>query len=531
MIDCFFIGHNGINISKQLQITAAAYGRNSYYFRDALSARYIKYNGKRYTQYQIYNLFYNNNDALSATFDHATFQHNFNSAIAILGSYVHKKGLSIDYVHSFNMDKQELAKKLEKNNIRVIAIPTTFYLSLYPILEIVYFIRKYNKTAKIIIGGPYVLNQVKGQSPANLQKIFQAIGADVYICSNEGEYALSEVVRAFHDNTELYEINNIFFRQEDNTYGHNTLTLEENSSEDKHINWSLFTGGLTQYASIRTAVSCPFSCAFCGLPITGGKYRQLSVAEIEDQLDTLAKSNKVSGLFFIDETFNYPPERFKEILRMMIKNNYNFKWESEFRCQFADREMIEMMKESGCVQVFCGIESGSQQILNNMNKKAIVEEYKKGLGLLHEYDILTNALIIIGFPGETYETYKETYNFLQETKPTFFRTHRWYYDHETPIYDKRKEYNITGNGYEWAHSTMDADTAHNLTDELTMSVNSSIHIADYPISFFLYEQGFSVEKIKHFMETFNKCVNERIKNPDCEEVSQERVEELKYALR
>ena len=53
------------------------------------------------------------------------------------------------------------------------------------------------------------------------------------------------------------------------------------------------------------------------------------------------------GDLFIDDTFNVPPERFKDLLRMMINKKYVFKWHSYFRCQFADEEMVSLMKESG----------------------------------------------------------------------------------------------------------------------------------------------------------------------------------------
>jgi radical SAM superfamily enzyme YgiQ (UPF0313 family) len=72
---------------------------------------------------------------------------------------------------------------------------------------------------------------------------------------------------------------------------------------------------------------------------------------------------------------------------MMIKNKYEFKWNSFFRCQFADREVVELMKESGCEGVFMGIESGSDKILENMNKASRIEKYYEGIALLKEYDI------------------------------------------------------------------------------------------------------------------------------------------------
>ena len=107
---------------------------------------------------------------------------------------------------------------------------------------------------------------------------------------------------------------------------------------------------------------------------------------------------------FIDDTFNVPLPRFKDICRMMIKNDYQFNWFSYFRCSNSDEEAIDLMAQSGCKGVFLGIESGSPAILKNMTKAATPEKYVEGMKLLHQHNIMTFGSFIIGFPGETDET-------------------------------------------------------------------------------------------------------------------------------
>ncbi len=172
------------------------------------------------------------------------------------------------------------------------------------------------------------------------------------------------------------------------------------------------------------------------------------------------------------------------MLRMMIKNKFDFKWEAEIRCDTLDREALDLMKESGCQLVHLGIESGSQQILDKMVKRVEIEKYYAAMELFHEYDILTSALILVGFPGETVDTYKETVNFIEATKPTLFRVHRWFYDHDTPIHQKKDEYQIMGGGYNWTHYTMNSDTAHQLATDMSYTVKNSIHTDDYSMAFF-----------------------------------------------
>jgi p-methyltransferase len=86
---------------------------------------------------------------------------------------------------------------------------------------------------------------------------------------------------------------------------------------------------------------------------------------------------------------------------MMIKNEFDLRWISFFRCSNADEEAIDLMRESGCVGALLGIESGDQKILKYMNKSATLERYKWGMERLHQRGIATFASLICGFPGET----------------------------------------------------------------------------------------------------------------------------------
>jgi radical SAM superfamily enzyme YgiQ (UPF0313 family) len=109
----------------------------------------------------------------------------------------------------------------------------------------------------------------------------------------------------------------------------------------------------------------------------------------------------------VDDTFNVPRSRFKDLLRMLIKNDFGFRWSSYFKCQYVDREIMELMKESGCEFVFLGIESGSQTILDNMRKESDVGTYRRCIEIFHELGIMTMCSVIVGFPGETRATFEE----------------------------------------------------------------------------------------------------------------------------
>lgn len=530
-IDCFFIGHNEMKFSEY-ENKIRKMGINSGAYRD-LNLNFVQYKENIYTAAEVFNKFYSDINKNDETFKEFTLGDTFSLTIAYLGTYLNKRGLSIDYVNSFQNEKETLAKKLTNNKILSIVIPTTLYVSMFPIIEIVSFVRQYNKTAKIIIGGPFIATQMKTQEDSIIQYLFNTINADFYINNSQGEETLYKLIHALRNDVSYKDIDNISYRNGDK-YISNPWKAENNSLAENIVDWTNFEDKIDESIAVRTSISCPFSCSFCGFPQHAGKYQLTSIDAIEKELNCIDSLGKVKSINFIDDTFNVPPERFKELLRLMIKNKYKFKWNSHYRCQFADRETVELMKESGCEGVFLGIESGSEQILKNMNKAATIENYKKGIALLKEYDIITHASFIIGFPGETEETVQETINFIEETQPIFFRTQLWYCDPFTPIWNQREQYGIKGSQFEWKHKTMDAHIACDLIEEIFLSVKNSTWLPqnnfEFEGVFQLLRRGMSLEQIKTFVEGFNQGVKDKLIDNKNQELSFMAIEKIKESF-
>jgi p-methyltransferase len=213
---------------------------------------------------------------------------------------------------------------------------------------------------------------------------------------------------------------------------------------------------------------------------------------------------------FIDDTFNVPFPRFKDICRLMIRKKYPFKWFSYFRCSNSDEEAIQLMAESGCAGVFLGIESGSPTILQNMNKAATIEKYVKGIEWLRQYGILTFGSFIVGFPGETDETVQETIDFLNETKPDYFRAQLWYCEPGTPIQQRREEFGINGEGFVWSHNMMDSAEAMDHIDRMCLTIKDSVWLPQWSFDFwsipYLLGKGFTLDKFKHLMASAHKLL-------------------------
>lgn len=215
---------------------------------------------------------------------------------------------------------------------------------------------------------------------------------------------------------------------------------------------------------------------------------------------------------------------------MMIKNKYGFKWHSYIRCQYADRETVELMKESGCEGVFLGIESGNEQVLKNMNKESNVERYLRGISLLKENEIVTFGSFITGFPGETDDTVRDTIKFIKKSGLDFYRTQLWYCEPITPIWKERNKHKIKGESFEWSHLTMDSRTACDLIEEMFLTIESPIWIPQYNFDFdsiwHVIHQGMSQDDFKNFLGAFSRGLKEKLLNSHQKEVSYEVLEQM-----
>ncbi len=525
-IDCLLIGHNEPDF-REYESTCVQMGNESGIYRD-LNLNYIRYNNNPYTAAGIFNLL---NTSMDGGFAPIRAGETFSAAVGCLGSYLHKNGLSFDFVNSFRDNKDRLKEILEQENVLTIAVVTTLYVVALPIIEIIDFIRRHNRTAKIIVGGPFISTQVRTLDTAALEYLFMhTLRADFFVDSFQGEAALVKIIRALKNGLPVENIENIYYKT---GRGERLVTTpvkkEDNPLEENPVNWELFSGGVGDYVNLRTAVSCPFSCSFCGFPEHAGKYRTAGIPWIESQLDQLDRMG-VKSIHFIDDTFNVPVGRFREILNLIVRKQYKFKWHSYFRCQFADRETVRLMKESGCEGVFLGIESGNDRILENMNKKSSLERYREGTAMLKEEGITTFGGFITGFPGETEETVRDTIDFIERSGLDFYRTQLWYCEPITPIWREREKYGIRGEHFEWSHDTMDSRAACDWIDEMFLSVKNALWVPQYDFDFVaiwhMVHRGIGLDRVKDFLRSFNKGVKAKMKSAPGSEASYEIIKEL-----
>jgi radical SAM PhpK family P-methyltransferase len=528
MVDCVIVGHNDENFTNYVQMVEGM-GAKSAAFRDLLLS-YLVWKGTPTRALDVLNRL-----GVPDSFGDSRQYHNLDllwPTISYLGTYLHRRGFSFDYVNLFQYERDEFREKLADKPLTV-AVTTTLHVTASPIVEVVQFVKEHAPQTTVVVGGPFIANYCREWDTENVAKLFKLIGADIYINSSEGEFAFSRALGALKAGESLRGIPNVIFREGDDFF-FNDSEAESNSLEGNMVDYGIL-GQLGSFVSLRTAKSCPYSCAFCGFPARAGKYIFLPPNLVQAELDHISERGSVTNLTFLDDTFNVPKGRFKKVLRMMIERKYDFRWNCFYRSDHGDEEVIELMAEAGCEGVFLGVESGSDRMLEFMNKSARRKDYLKAIPHLKKVGIATHANLIIGFPGETEQTVEETRGLLAEAQPDFFRAQIWYADPVTPVWARREELGIQGARFNWSHHTMDSQTSADIVDDLFTSVKGSVWLPQNGFElwsiFYLQRRGMTLDQVKDFLRAFNGAVAENVGKNVPAEISPAALRRLRRASR
>jgi radical SAM superfamily enzyme YgiQ (UPF0313 family) len=206
------------------------------------------------------------------------------------------------------------------------------------------------------------------------------------------------------------------------------------SAYKKKTYWRIGHRGITDV--MITSRGCPYNCNFCFR--ISRKYRTRSPENILEELRFI-RSMGTRSVHVMDDLFVWNKPRFLKIVQMIREEKLNLEMKVRARVNFIDEEMLSAMKEAGVRGVVFGVESGSQEMLDRMNKKTTVEMNENAIRMTKMAGLECYVDLFLGYPGETPETIKETENLLLRTKPTAVNVSVMYPLPETHVYDEAKK--------------------------------------------------------------------------------------------
>jgi anaerobic magnesium-protoporphyrin IX monomethyl ester cyclase len=169
---------------------------------------------------------------------------------------------------------------------------------------------------------------------------------------------------------------------------------------------------------LMTSRGCPWSCTFCGAESSWGRgFRAHSVEYVLDAMEKSLARLPVKMIQIKDDTFTTHKKRVLQLCRAIRERGLRFFWSCDTRVDLLTDELLREMRLAGCQRLSLGVESGSQRILDLIDKKITVEEIVTSTELARKYGIKVRYYMMLGNRGETAETFRETLRFLDRARP------------------------------------------------------------------------------------------------------------------
>ena len=278
-------------------------------------------------------------------------------------------------------------------------------------VEIANCLKKTHPQTLICLGGSHV-STVKHEAIENFSFDFAVYG--------EGEQTFSELISYIKGNKELNEINGLIYRNsEGNIKTNPPRELIQDIDTIPFPEYDLFKMNRYPQHRLTTSRGCPFNCVFCNShSIWTNKWRKRSAQNILNEIKILDSKYKSKSIVFNDDSFNIDSKRVNKLCSDIINEKLDIIWSTSIRVDLITPEVAHLMKRSGCYNVSIGIESANNNVLKQINKHNTIEKISKGIDILREAEIDVMGQFMIGNPGDTLETIKESIEFAKNSDLT-----------------------------------------------------------------------------------------------------------------
>jgi radical SAM superfamily enzyme YgiQ (UPF0313 family) len=265
-------------------------------------------------------------------------------------------------------------------------------------------IRERHPKAHIIVGGPHA-------TPLAEEMLRHVPEIDT-IALGESEPAFLELVARLESREPTTGIAGTAYRSENGIErgGHREPVADLDSLASPHDYFDTHI--------LMTSRGCPWACTFCGAETTWGRgFRGQSVSYVLDAISAAIARLPVKMIQIKDDTFTTNKKRVMELCRGIRERKLDFFWSCDTRVDLLTEPLLREMRLAGCERLSLGVESGSQTILDKIDKKITTAEIIESTELAKKFGIRVRYYMMLGNRGETAETFRETLEFLKRAKP------------------------------------------------------------------------------------------------------------------
>lgn len=278
-------------------------------------------------------------------------------------------------------------------------------------------IKKLIPKIKIVIGGPHT--SIYPKETINLEYID-------YVLTGYCEYTFPQLVETIDGGEKkdhLLKINNLLFKNNgkiiESKVVEKPIILDNMPFPDRsliNLNDYYTLADKKKMTTINSSRGCPYRCIFCDTP--DKKYHYRSAGNLLEEIEEIVKLG-INEIHIFDDTFNAVRKRVVQFCESLIESKLKISWSARVRAHPLDKELLSLMKKSGCYRLHIGVESGNPKILEYINKKITREQIENAFRLCNKLKIKTLAYFIIGFPNQTLDECRQELDFIKSIKPTY----------------------------------------------------------------------------------------------------------------
>jgi anaerobic magnesium-protoporphyrin IX monomethyl ester cyclase len=173
------------------------------------------------------------------------------------------------------------------------------------------------------------------------------------------------------------------------------------------------------YFSLNLAASrgCPYRCNWCAKPVHGDIYRQHSPDRVAAEIERVQKLFAPDQLWFADDIFGLSGKWTREFAACVARRGARIPFRMQSRCDLMTRETVDALRRAGCIEIWMGAESGSQRILDAMDKGVRVEQIAQARENLRRHGIRACLFLQFGYLGEEWEDIERTIHMVRDVRP------------------------------------------------------------------------------------------------------------------
>lgn len=350
-----------------------------------------------------------------------------------LSSWLKQHDYHPEVIDSTFMDTVAWLEKIRQCKPDVIACYANL-MTKVKLIELVQKVREMLPNCVLVAGGPDVTYNAENYLDAGFDAII----------SGEGEQSLLELVQAVEAGKSYDEIMGISFlyegRVQQNPEREKLRDLKFLPFPDRGAipfetyldTWQKNHGLRT--ANISTQRGCPYTCKWCSTAVYGQSYRRNSPERVVEEILLLKEKYKVEALWFVDDVFTVSHKWLTSLHSEFQKANLTIPFECITRAERLNEEILLLLKEMGCFRIWIGAESGSQRIIDRMDRRVELKNVQEMMQKTQTLGMEAGTFLMVGYPGETHADIRQSLEHLRKASPSLLTITRAYPIKGTALY-------------------------------------------------------------------------------------------------